>query len=640
MIEFDGLQVPLLVAHHAAQLFAAEVMRLEPDRILLITDQNVMRLHGSGLPRRLNEVAPVETVTLIPGEGAKTLPVLGATLDRAVAGGISRRSVVVAFGGGVVGNVAGTVAGMLYRGIRLVHCPTTLLAMHDSVISLKQAINSPRGKNLFGCFLAPSLILIDPALLETLPGREWRSGLCEAIKNALAARPAMIARLERELRPELGLDGQTAEWIIRESIAAKVELMREDRHEKAAALRFEYGHTVGHAIEFADGRRRGGAGISHGEAVGLGMLAAAAVASRLGYLSQDHVDLHRMLLERAGAPLVWPEGLDSAAVAGLIARDNKRGYLACGADEAPMILLRRPGEPVGDPAFPLTAVPLRTIDDVLSSTSPRVANRWTAHTLPEVTVIMLTDGVRPFRDEAAQSVFQQDYRGRVRLLLMGDNDSGLETWRQGLAPPPNMAVQSCTLTAADDVLGSAPVERVARIRSLAVALAESPFIAFVDDDNHWDPNHLSSLVDTALRTGVQAVHSWRRFCGPDGAEQAPESFPWLPADHDGAPRLFELYRDAGVFRAGDPVVRDAVTLPSEDGDLGMVDMGEWLFRREVLAEIRFSTDYDEDERALMVGEDDKLLCAMRERAITTACTQLPTLRYRLGGFSNGPRRPS
>ncbi|MEI9926945.1 MAG: hypothetical protein WDN44_03565 [Sphingomonas sp.] len=99
---------------------------------------------------------------------------------------------------------------------------------------------------------------------------------------------------------------------------------------------------------------------------------------------------------------------------------------------------------------------------------------------------------------------------------------------------------------------------------------------------------------------------------------------------------FEFYSDAGVFRPGDSVVRDAVTLPSEDRDLGMVDMGEWLFRREVLEEIRFATQFDEEERAMMIGEDDKLLSAMRERAITTACTQLPTLHYR-SAVSQTPR---
>src|SRR5262249_18366665 len=161
------------------------------------------------------------------------------------------------------------VAALLYRGIRLVHVPTTMVSIYDSVVSLKQAVNGRSGKNVFGTFWPPAMVLADFSLLQTLPAKQRRAGVCGGARSDLGVRPAMIPALRQWLNAGCRIETDSLAWLLEESIAAKVQLMAHDAFEKRAGLCLEYGHTVGHAVELADAAVRGAEGLSHGEAVGV-----------------------------------------------------------------------------------------------------------------------------------------------------------------------------------------------------------------------------------------------------------------------------------------------------------------------------------------------------------------------------------
>jgi 3-dehydroquinate synthase/2-deoxy-scyllo-inosose synthase len=268
-----------------------------------------------------------------------------------VCAGIDRCSAIVAVGGGVVGNLSGLTAALLYRGIRLVHVPTTLMAAADSVASLKQAVNLPQGKNLLGCFHRPAAVLIDLSFLQTLPAAQVRSGMSEIIKNALTVAPDNIPLLESKLHSSASYSDEELMAIVEAGVLAKQSVMSGDKHERGKALVFEYGHTVGHAIELA-----AAGGVSHGEAVGLGMVVAADVAHQLGLLGESEVEVHLRLLRRNGLVMRLPLGVTVPAVMSLLRTDNKRGHMSAQPDQVPMILLEGLGVPHGPVDRPLTVV--------------------------------------------------------------------------------------------------------------------------------------------------------------------------------------------------------------------------------------------------------------------------------------------
>jgi 3-dehydroquinate synthetase len=356
---------PLCIGWHCIDEIVGRISRLHPDRILLLTDRQVAELHGQPLFSRLNTLVPVMSVLESPGERVKSLALVDRIAEDAISWGITRQSVVVAFGGGAIGNLAGLVAALLFRGIRLLHIPTTLLAALDSVISLKQAVNSRSGKNLIGTYYAPEAVFIDLAFLGTLPVREIRSALCEVVKNALAVKPEMMERLRSVLRPHCLLHNDDLEWIVRENINAKADVLREDGFEKHSGLRFEYGHTIGHALEYLDERARAGDGLSHGESIGYGCVMAAYVSVELGFMQPDFAELHRSLILQAGCAGDLPTHVSSLQIEQLLSCDNKRGLTSESPEYVSMVLLRAPGMAVGPAERPLTPVPISIIREVL-----------------------------------------------------------------------------------------------------------------------------------------------------------------------------------------------------------------------------------------------------------------------------------
>lgn len=335
---------------------------LNTDRFIVVTDTVIGPLFGFAYVRAFEDVAPVTTLTIGTGEGIKNFETLGRLCEEAVACGATRRSCVLALGGGVVGNVAGALAGLMFRGIRLIHIPTTMVAAYDSVVSLKQAVNSGVGKNHFGLFLPATAVFVDLELFSSLPEREFRSGVAELLKNSLAITPEHLDEIAQCARPDVRRTRAALEKMLPLAIQAKQRLMLNDKTERAEGLVLEYGHTIGHAIELVSMRRHGRAALSHGESVGLGMLAAAHISCNEFGAPQSLLDKHRAILHEAELPSTIDAGLDVGEIMAAVAKDNKRGYLNCPPDVAAMVLLRAPGKALGASDLPLVPVSLSVIE--------------------------------------------------------------------------------------------------------------------------------------------------------------------------------------------------------------------------------------------------------------------------------------
>jgi 3-dehydroquinate synthetase len=365
-IKLGDTDYPYHYGYDCLDEITRELSALAADRLVVVTDDTVLSLHGESLLGRLRALAPVEVLSHRRGEAMKSLPQLAEYAERALVGGATRRSVVVAFGGGVPGNLGGLLAALLFRGVRLVHIPTTTIAAMDSVLSLKQAINSSLGKNHIGTYYPPSAVFTDVRILQTLPDRELRSGLCEAAKNCLAIRPAGLPGLRELVMSDNWSSAPSLLWLLDESIEAKTTVTACDSREQRGGLALEYGHTVGHAVELAVNRQRG-AGISHGESVAFGMVVAAHIARQRGWLSQDEVALHEDLARALRAPLRLPPGVTADEIIALVRDDNKRGYLPPDPQSAPFVLLKGLGKPAGDHELPLVPVRLEEVSTALAA---------------------------------------------------------------------------------------------------------------------------------------------------------------------------------------------------------------------------------------------------------------------------------
>lgn len=215
------------------------------------------------------------------GERFKRLSTLELLADGLVKKGADRKSVVLAFGGGVVGDVAGMLASLYMRGIKLVQVPTTVQAQLDAAIGGKTGVNLRSGKNLLGTFYQPEVVLIDPAVLVTLPDREFRAGMFEALKCGVIGNPELFARLERSSIRSLRSDADLLGRAITESVKLKAQVVSADEKEGGLRRVLNFGHTLGHALEAATSYRH----FLHGEAVAWGMIAAAKIADEISFSS-------------------------------------------------------------------------------------------------------------------------------------------------------------------------------------------------------------------------------------------------------------------------------------------------------------------------------------------------------------------
>jgi len=233
-------------------------------------------------------------------------------------GGADRKSLIIAVGGGVVGDVVGFVAASYLRGVALVHVPTTLVAQVDSSIGGKTGVNLPEGKNLVGAFYPPQLVITDPDLLRTLPDREFRGGLAEIIKHAVIADAPMFAFLEKEMDNILRRDREALSSLIPRNVQIKARVVSRDEHESGLRETLNFGHTFAHALESVTRYRR----YQHGEAVAWGMMAAAFLGHELGVTPAEEVSRIVSLVRRLGVLPPWPR-VSNAALLNAMRSDKK-----------------------------------------------------------------------------------------------------------------------------------------------------------------------------------------------------------------------------------------------------------------------------------------------------------------------------
>ncbi len=296
------------------------VAKLAPSSLVVVTDSNVHRARSKALHAALDALAvPWTELTLAPGESYKNIASVSAIWDAALGADADRDSVIVAFGGGVVGDLAGFAASSLLRGVRFVGVPTTLLAMVDASVGGKTGFDHPAGKNLVGAFHQPSAVVADIAHLATLPARDLASGFAEIVKIALTRDATFFERIESTANQAKSGDHAILAEYIRRSIELKSAIVRDDEREAGARAVLNFGHTVGHAIEAHGGYAKH----RHGEAVAIGMLVELAMGAELRLAPKNLFERARAVLEKLGLPTAVPRGELEAAWS-YMSSDKKR----------------------------------------------------------------------------------------------------------------------------------------------------------------------------------------------------------------------------------------------------------------------------------------------------------------------------
>ena len=318
---------------------------LRRPRVAVVTDAHVDALHGPAFREALaRDGLESETLVLPPGEGTKGWAHLAQTVEWLLTRKVERRDLVVAFGGGVIGDLVGFAAAILRRGVRFVQVPTTLLAQVDSSVGGKTGINTPQGKNLVGAFHQPVLVLADTALLRTLPSRDFLSGYGEVAKYGLLGDAAFFDWLESNGSAILAQDPAALDRIVRRSCEMKAEIVQRDETEEGDRALLNLGHTFAHALEAATGYSDR---LLHGEAVAVGLGLAFDLSARLGLTAQEDPSRVRAHLRAMGmkaalrdipGELPGPEALlalmgqDKKAVGGrlrfILARGIGRSFVA------------------------------------------------------------------------------------------------------------------------------------------------------------------------------------------------------------------------------------------------------------------------------------------------------------------------
>jgi 3-dehydroquinate synthase len=283
---------------------------------IIVSAPPIWRLQGT---RLRNIIGPKERPTLIPdGERAKTLPTVARIYEACVRRHLDRSAALVAFGGGVVGDVAGFAAATYLRGIRVVQLPTTLLAQVDSAIGGKVGVNLASGKNLVGSFHSPSLVVCDPEVLTTLGRREFRAGLYEVVKYGIIRSPTLFDRVAAGLQAIFGREPDALTPIVIECCRIKADVVMADERESGLRRILNFGHTVGHALEAITEYRR----FRHGEAIGYGMLAAARLSVVRGTMSENDAARLATLIRDMG-PMPPVADLRASDALDVISRDKK-----------------------------------------------------------------------------------------------------------------------------------------------------------------------------------------------------------------------------------------------------------------------------------------------------------------------------
>jgi len=288
------------------------------DKLVIITNPIVNRLYGEALEQNLTREGFRVAILSVPdGEEQKSLETAGRLYHELSNCYAERATPILALGGGVIGDLAGFVAATYLRGVPLVQIPTTLLAQVDSSIGGKVAVNHDQLKNKIGAFYQPRLVVSDISTLKTLPPKELANGLAEVIKSAVVWDKEFFAYLEMNLDRIKALDERALEQTVFRSAKIKAEIVAKDERDLGLRHILNYGHTIGHAIESAADFR-----IGHGEAIAIGMLAAARISNRLGILDQNELLRLRNLIQRASLAIETPS-LELGRIIQAVRHDKK-----------------------------------------------------------------------------------------------------------------------------------------------------------------------------------------------------------------------------------------------------------------------------------------------------------------------------
>ena len=295
--------------------------------VLIVSDANVAPLYLHRVEAALRAASPglrIGRQVIAAGEAEKTLANFGTVIEALAALGATRDATVIALGGGVIGDMAGFAAACWMRGIDCVQLPTTLLAMVDSSVGGKTAVDIPQGKNLVGAFHPPRAVIADTGALRTLPPRELRAGLAEVVKYGALGDPLFFEWLERERAPLLAGDDRALAEAIARSCGHKAAIVERDPLERGERALLNLGHTFGHAIEAEQGYAGADRdALNHGEAVAVGMVLAARLSAMLGMAPESDTERLRSLLRAYGLPVDVPPGLAPAELLGRMRLDKK-----------------------------------------------------------------------------------------------------------------------------------------------------------------------------------------------------------------------------------------------------------------------------------------------------------------------------
>jgi 3-dehydroquinate synthase len=323
-VAVPGSEYPVWIGSGAlARLRPFSRSRGLPTKVFVIADARVAKQHGDRLRAELDRLAvPQSWILVPPGESSKCVSMLDRIWRTAVRSGIDRGSLLVAFGGGVIGDLAGFAAGTILRGVDFVQIPTTLLAMVDASVGGKTGINLPEGKNLVGVFLQPCAVCMDFDFLSSLPPRELRAGWAEVVKTAAIRDPGLFAKVERNAPAVAAgqLSVRSLAEIVGRSVEIKASVVAADERESGLRMILNFGHTLAHGLEAANAYRS----LLHGEAVAIGMVFAARLGEELGVTRSGVASRIDSVLAASGLP-TRPRGVSAASILSAMQRDKKRG---------------------------------------------------------------------------------------------------------------------------------------------------------------------------------------------------------------------------------------------------------------------------------------------------------------------------
>ncbi|MCE5272476.1 3-dehydroquinate synthase [bacterium] len=318
------------------------VQRFGRTAVAVVTDTNVAERYAEPLAGRLAAAGcrQVEVIAIPAGEASKTREIKGEVEDSLFASGLGRDSLVLALGGGVVGDLAGFVAATYARGVMFVQAPTTLLSMLDSSVGGKTGVDVPWGKNMVGAFHQPSLVLIDPAVLDSLPAEQFSSGMAEAVKHGVILDGSLFEFIEAKKDAILALEPETLSTLIERNCAIKAAVVSEDEREGNLRQILNFGHTLGHAVEALSGFK-----LLHGQAVAVGMVLEAELSADLGLLPESDVARLEGLLAALGLPV----RVDLPGVSALRILEHTRLDKKARSGQARYVLPARIGAMTTDP---------------------------------------------------------------------------------------------------------------------------------------------------------------------------------------------------------------------------------------------------------------------------------------------------